>query len=154
MRALTAFLVFAVAAPPIGALILFVAIVAAMLLFGPEGTTFFSGSGMGEFGKAVVLIAAASYLFGGLQALCVAIVAAVTQALRWPGRATFLAVAIAGVATGIGFVLWMVSNSNTPFLSLQSFIFLGVHVGAAVGCWLIMQGILRLFGKALRLGGN
>ena len=56
-----------------------------------------------------------------------------------------MAVVIAGLVTGIGFVSWMVSNSNTPFLSIQSFIFLGVHVGAAGGCWLIMQGILRLF---------
>jgi hypothetical protein len=143
MRALTAFLVYAVAGPPIGALILFGAVVIAMY-YGPEGLAWLQGS-MEEFARGAALVTAVAYLFGGMQALFVAIVAAATQALRWSGRAIFLAVVIAGLMTGVAFMLLMVSKSNTPFLSLQSFIFLGVHVGAAIGCWLITQGTFRLF---------
>jgi len=150
MRALTAFLVFAVAGPPIGALIVLSAAVIAMS-YGPEGLGPFK---LDEFGKVVALGAAIAYVLGGLQALFVAVVAAVAQALRWPGWGSFLAVVIAGLATGIGFVSWMVAGSNTPFLSIQSFIFLGVHVGAAIGCWLIAEGILRLFAKVLQRKSN
>jgi hypothetical protein len=153
MRALTALAVYAVAGPLVGALIVFAAAMIVMF-YGPEGMPSFRDSSLEEFGRGVTLLAGLAYLVGGLQALFVAIVAAATQALHWPGRAAFLAVMIAGFMTGIGFVSWMVSNSNTPFLSIQSFIFLGVHIGAAVGCWLITQGILRLFGEALRPESN
>lgn len=119
------------------------------MLFGPEGRAAFTGTA-DDFGRAVTVVAGLAYLVGGLQALFVAIVAAATQALRWPRRATFPAVVIAGLVAGIGFVSWMVSISNTSFISIQSFALLGIHISAAIGCWLIMQGMFRLMRRVIR----
>ena len=72
MCALTAFLLYAVAGRPIGALILF-GVAAITMFFGPEGSAPFRVS-VEEFVRGTVLIVGLAYLVGGMQSLLVAIV--------------------------------------------------------------------------------
>ena len=150
-RPLIVFLVFAIAGPLVGGVFTIAVLLIAMSQ-GPDGPLL--AGGMEEFEKAAILFVKIVYFVGGLQAVFVALVALLATVLRWGSRASFLAVVVASLVAGIGFVSLMVSNSNTPFLSVQSFISLGVHVATGIVCWLIAHGILRLFGKALLPKGN
>ena len=141
-RPLTTFLVFTILGPAIGGAITLVFAMIAMSL-GPDGP-FFQG-GMEEFQKAIPLFAKLSYLAGSLQATFVAVVALLSTILRWSDRVSFLAVVIASVIAGVVFVMVV----DPRAYAVAFFISAGVHVGAGIGCWLIAQGILRLFGKAL-----
>jgi hypothetical protein len=137
-RPLIVFLVFAILGPPIGGVIAVAALLMAMSL-GPDAPSFKGGAE--EFEKVAVLFVKIVYFVGGLQAAFVALVALLSTTLRWRGLVSFLAVVTAGLAAGIVFV--MVVDRRAPPLAFV--IFVGVHVGAAIGCWLIAQGALRLF---------
>ncbi len=141
-RPLTTFLVFTILGPAIGGAITLVIALVAMAR-GPDGP-FFQG-GMEEFQKAIPLFVKLSYLAGGLQAAFVAFVALLSTVLRWNGRVSFLSVVIASLIAGVVFVMVV----DPRAYAVAFFISAGVHVGAGIGCWLIAQAVLRLFGKAL-----
>ena len=146
-RPLIVFLVFAILGP-FGGGALGVAVLLTAMSLGPDAPLL--RGGMEDLHKAIPLFVQISYLLGGIQAVFLGVVAMSATILRWRSLGSLLSVI--GASLVASFIFVMLVDPRAPRLGF--YIFLGVHLGAGIACWLIAQVVLRLFGKALRPAGN
>jgi hypothetical protein len=146
-RPLIVFLVFAILGPLVGGA-LGVAVLLTAVSLGPDAPLL--RGGMEELHKAIPLFVKISYLLGGIQAVFLGVVAMVATILRWKDLGSLLSVI--GASLVASFVFVMLVDPRAPRLGF--YIFLGVHLGAGIACWLIALVISRLFGRALRPASN
>jgi hypothetical protein len=136
-QAVAVFFIFAIAGPPLGALTLFAiaTVVNPPTSFGQIGT-FFSGIG---------LVIAFSYVFGGLQAAGVGLVAAISRRLGRRERVPLSPVLLASFFTGAAFVVILFSRpEQQPSATIGILAWMmATHFGAGIGCWLIANLLLR-----------
>jgi len=141
-RGFVVLLVFLILGPPLGAFALVAAPIAlteglANLRPPHSAASFIRGASF--FFSPLV------YVFGGVQALLVGLVAGACQ-MRSPARpVALLPVLAAGAVTYGGFLLldyYRASQLPEPQIIL---LFLSVHLGAAFGCWLIANLLLWPF---------
>ncbi|HEY7092880.1 MAG TPA: hypothetical protein VH393_06860 [Ktedonobacterales bacterium] len=144
LMAFVTFLIFAVAGPPLGFLV---------LLF---GGSLLSGS-MRNLAipdlhtlRALGVFSLFAYLLGGLQAALVGLVAALTQYRHSSERIPLLPVVLASLITGVAYVGLMAMKSH-KFAVVDAAAMLGVHVGAGLGGWLIASGLLCLVPRLRRV---
>ena len=146
-RPLIVFLVFAILGPLVGGALGVVVLLTAMSL-GPDAPLL--RDGMEDLHKAIPLFVQISYLLGGIQAVFLGVVAMLATILRWRALGSLLSVI--GASLVASFIFVMLVDPRAPRLGF--YIFLGVHLGAGIACWLIAQVVLRLCGRALRPAGN
>jgi glucan phosphoethanolaminetransferase (alkaline phosphatase superfamily) len=148
LRALATFLVFVPVGPLVG-LVTVTAVIAldrssrlVQLATNPE-----------NFIRLTMLYLSLSYVFGGIPAALVGLVAAVTQyrsrlqraPLRAVLLASFMAALIFLAAFSIPSASW--EREPTSFITALALTVLGLHLTAGIVCWLIANGLLRLSGS-------
>lgn len=136
LQAIGVIFVFGLVGPPLGGVIWFVL----DAIRTPNAVTSTMPHGI-HFNMFVFLLFF-SYLFGSVQALCVGTVAALLQYRNRAQHISFVSVLLASFAVGALFVGFLglkgTQTSITPLV-----ITLALHIGAGVGCWLIVNGFLR-----------
>jgi len=139
------FFVFLVVGPPLGAAILFAL---ATGFVPPHGVP----ASVGLYWRAAQIFGGFSYLFGGLQAAFVGLVAMSAQWRRRSPFAPFWPPLIASMIAAVAFLTLLWSKSrNTSGPDLETIVgFFGLHVGAATGCWLVANASLWPFRNASR----
>jgi hypothetical protein len=123
------FLVFAVLGPPLGGLIVILALTVSSVFGGRTAT----GNEWRYVPAFVAFVLMYSYLLGGLQAAGVGLVAAIAQRAAGHGTVPLVPVLLASIVAGLAtigvFVLWGV-KPDALFVAFM----LAIPVGAAVGC--------------------
>ena len=144
LRPMLTFFVFIVLGPAIGGVTFVVLSLIAGLVsdFGQHGWVFNRPE---AFLGVLVFIQPFAYLLGGLQAFAVAGLAAIFH-LRDPnGSVPLVPVLVGSVLCGSVF-LGLMSRGGVPSIG-ASLLLLLVHLGAGLGCWLIANALLWLFGS-------
>jgi hypothetical protein len=143
--AFAVFPIFTIAGPPLGGL----ALLAGGMLFASPGSLGavrvptlreldFMLRGFG-------LISMFSYLFGGAQASCVGLVAAIAQYLDRQRRIPLIPVLAASLFTGIAFIGIVALKSSQPMTGTMIAGFLALHCAAGIGGWLVASLLLWPF---------
>jgi hypothetical protein len=138
VRPLVVFIVFAVLGPPMGAFIL----IGGLLMIGINASQLPQMPSAFEFAKGMALVTPFSFMLGGVQAAFVALVAAFVNAFRPSGLLPFWPVLIASFLAGAGFVVVIAAYQSNGGLFL---LFVGLHIAAGFGCWLIANAVLWRF---------
>jgi hypothetical protein len=132
------FIVFALLGPPLGGLIVVLALTVSSV-FGSRGMT---ANELRYLPAFVAFVLAYSYVLGGVQAAAVGVVAAMAQRSSARGTVPLLPVLIASVVAGLAsigfFVIWGV-KPEVSFLAVM----LVISVGAGLLCRLICNRIVR-----------
>jgi hypothetical protein len=130
------FLIFLAAGPPFGVLMVWAT--AMFLGHSPPDPSYNLSGHLRTFG----VFAIASYMAGGIQALFLAFVASIAQAASRDGllplRPIFFGAVFVTVAYG---VFMLIRDAGSPAWERLS-IFLVLHVGSAMLCWLVCNAIL------------
>jgi len=133
------FLFFAVAGPPLGSLIVWASAIVLGVVPSPSARDLSAHLG------SLALFAVASYIFGGLQALFVAVVAAIAQSMSRSGLVPFRPVLFASLMASAAYVVFAVVKSE-KLPSWDTLLgFASLHVGTALLCALICNTLLWPF---------
>ncbi|WP_438276200.1 hypothetical protein [Nitrobacter sp.] len=142
-QALAVFVIFLIAGPPIGALtsLLMAAI------FNPTGL--FGGAGIEAVIQGTPFVMFFSYLFGGIQAAVVGMIAAVSR--YYSHRQVVPLSAVLGGCLFVSFALsvlvWAHDRTAHPKMSTPIFsvfwVMLLVNLGAGIGCWFLSNRLVR-----------
>ena len=144
--AIGVFLVFVIAGPPLGLL----SLLAAGTLLAPAGS--FGGTirvptahELDLMLKGFGLFSPFSYLFGGVQAACVGLVAAIAQYHDRVRRVPLIPMLVASFVAGAAFLGIIALKSPQPptFTAIAGF--LALHCAAGIGCWLVANALLWPF---------
>jgi hypothetical protein len=134
------FLIFLAAGPPLGILV-FWAIVIVLRDAPLSFSTYDLSLHLRSFGVFTV----GSYIFGGLQALFVACVAAIAQSMSRAGLVPLLPIILASLFVSAAFAVFVAVKSMSLFFGVVPLLFLGLHVGSGLLCWLICNTVLWPF---------
>ena len=143
-QALGVFFVFLLAAPPLAAL----AWLGINIARNPD-TPLARIQSPGDASALFVIaiwISAFSYVIAGLQAGCIGAFAAWTQYRNPARRVPLIPVLLACVPIGAASLVAMQIFAEVPLPFGAMAFFFSLHFAAAMGCWLIANGLLRLFG--------
>ena len=148
LRALATFLVFVLVGPVVGLVTL-----TAVVAFDRSSRLVELAANPDNFIRLTMLYLSVSYLFGGIPAALVGLVAAVTQYRSRLQRAPLRAVLLASFVTALIFLAafsippasW--EREPTSLITELALVVLGLHLTAGIGCWLIANGLLRLSGS-------
>jgi hypothetical protein len=133
------FLIFLVAGPPLGLLIVWST---AMLLGHSQPDASYNLlAHLRVFG----VFAIASYMAGGIQALFLAFVASIAQAASRDGLVPFRPVLFGALFITAAYAVFMIIKASGPFAWEQWSIFLVLHVGSTILCWLVCNALLWPF---------
>jgi hypothetical protein len=131
------FLIFLGAGPPLGLLVL----MASGIVAGHALSAFSTHDLLAHL-RSLGVFAIVSYGLGGIQALFVACVAAISQAMSPMGLLPFLPVLLACLFVSVAYVSFgMVRNQGLPSWD-NSLLFAGLHFGSGILCWLICSAVL------------
>ena len=136
VAAVMVFAIFALMGPPIAALI-FMGILPLIegRPFGPES--------IDDLVRGIGRLAAIAYVFGGLQMAATGLVAALWLFFRRGARVSFVPVLLAALVLAITAVLVLAYPMSMPAPDPGIVaIVIALHVGAAVGCWVIANALL------------
>jgi hypothetical protein len=146
-RGVVVLLVFLILGPPLGA---FELVAAPIVLTEGLANLRLPHSAASFIHGASFFFSPLVYVFGGVQALLVGLVAGTCQ-MRSPARPVpLLPVLTAAAVTYGGFLLldyYRASQLPEPEIVL---LFLSIHLGAALGCWLIANLLLWPFRRGAR----
>jgi hypothetical protein len=137
------FLIFLAAGPPLG-----------FLLIWATGMIFGQGRPAAPYGLSVYLrtfgfFAIASYIAGGVQALFQAFVASIAQTASRTGLVPFRPVFFGSLFITVAYAgFMMVKRAGPPAWEGLS-IFLFLHVGSTILCWLVCNAVLWPFRRRL-----
>jgi uncharacterized membrane protein len=131
------FLIFLAAGPPLGSLLLWVATTVLGHIPLP-----LSVHDVSVHLQMLGIYAVASYIFGGVQALLVAAVAAIVQSMSRMGMLPFLPVLLACLLASAAYpALTIVKSRSLPAWDMLLLV-AGLHVGSGILCWVICNTIL------------
>ena len=137
------FIVFLVVGPPIA--ILLVSATTLILAHGEPAASYNPSAYLRTFG----FFAIASYIAGGVQALFLAFVASIAQASSRTGLVPFRPVLFGALFITVAYaVFMMIKNAGPPAWEGLS-IFLVLHVGSTILCWLLCNALLWPFRRRL-----
>ena len=139
---LLVFLIFVIGGPPIGFAVLLLES-PLLALLGITAHPVASGPWQAPPLWEVGLFLGASFVFGGAQAVLTGLVAALSFGFSDYTRVSLMAVLVTAVLAGVGFVLLL--RGPVPWGMAAGLIV--VHVGAALGCWLLAAAAIRLAGR-------
>ncbi|HKS61199.1 MAG TPA: hypothetical protein VJT13_05855 [Xanthobacteraceae bacterium] len=145
LRALVTFLVFVLVGPVVGLVTL-----TAVIALERSSRHFELAANPDNFIRLTMLYLSVSYLFGGISAALVGLVAAVTQYRSRLQRAPLRAVLLASFVVALIFVVafsFPYPFWDAPVPLAISLTLVVLHLTAGIGCWLIANGLLRLFGS-------
>ncbi|MEH2552701.1 asparagine N-glycosylation enzyme membrane subunit Stt3 [Bradyrhizobium algeriense] len=133
------FLIFLAAGPPLG-----------FLLIWATGMMFGYGQPAASYGLSAYLwtfgfFAIASYIAGGAQALFLAFVASIAQAVSRTGLVPFRPVFLGSLFVTVAYAVFVMVKSASPPAWERLSIFLVLHVGSTIWCWLICNTVLWPF---------
>ncbi|CAN7663406.1 hypothetical protein LJR220_006287 [Bradyrhizobium sp. LjRoot220] len=133
------FLIFLVAGPPLGALLIWaVLLIWAIISHNPPSVHHYH---LQMVGISVL----ASYAVGGLQSLFVGGVAAIVQSMSRAGLVPFRPVLVACLLAGAAYpVFTILKNQSLPYWEML-LLFFGLSVGSGILCWLICNAVLWPF---------
>lgn len=133
------FLIFLAAGPPFGFLVIW----ATAMIFGASQPV--ASYGPSAYLRTFGFFAIASYIAGGVQALFLAFVASIAQAASRDGMVPFRPVFFGSLFVTVAYALFMiVKSAGLPGWEGLS-IFLVLHTGAAILCWLVCNAVLWPF---------
>jgi hypothetical protein len=137
-KSILVFLIFLVIGPPLIGVLLFA--------FGFSlGSRELPWLDAASFRRMAGFIAVVSYIFGGLQALAVAFVAAAFQSRTPSQLVPLVPVVLASAFAGSVFtVVLAIKGGQLPAFGVIV-LFFGLHLGAGIGCWLIANILLWPF---------
>ena len=133
------FLIFLAAGPPLGFLLIW----ATALAFGVGQPA--ASYDLSAHLKVFSFFAVASYLAGGVQALFLAIVASIAQAASRDGLVPFRAVFFGALFITAAYAVFMVIKDAGKLGWEGLSIFLVLHVGSTIMCWLVCNALLWPF---------
>ena len=133
------FLIFLVAGPPLG--LLLVSATALILAHGEPAASYSLSAYLRMFG----FFAIASYSAGGVQALFLAFVASIAQAVSRTGLVPFRPVFFGALFVTVAYAVFMMVKSAGPPAWERLSIFLVLHVGSTILCWLVCNAVLWPF---------
>jgi hypothetical protein len=133
------FLIFLAAGPPLGFLLIW----ATALAFGvgQPAASYDPSAYLKVFG----FFAVASYIAGGVQALFLAFVASIAQAASRNGLVPFRAVFFGALFITVAYAIFMVIKDAGKLGWEGLSIFLVLHVGSTIMCWLVCNALLWPF---------
>jgi hypothetical protein len=140
-QAMGVFFVFLLVGPPLVALI----VLAIGLVDRPSFARVNSWGDAGSMLLLALFFCAVSYLVMGLQAATMGLVAAFMQYRSPKHRVPLMPVLGAAFVTGTLFLL-IAGGTGGAFTKDSATDFVGLHLAAAIGCWLIANGLLRRSG--------
>ena len=139
---LLVFLIFVIGGPPIGfAVLLLESFLLPLTGITPHAVA--SGPWQAPRFREVGLLLGASFVFGGAQAVLTSLVATLSFGFSDYTRVSLTAVSVTAVLAGLGFVLLL--RGPVPWGMAAGLMV--VHVGAALGCWLLAAAVIRLAGR-------
>lgn len=148
-RAVATFLVFVLVGPFVG----LVTVTVTVVIFGPDKLSNLfqmATNNPGHLTHLAMLYLSLSYIFGGIPAILVGLVAAVTQDRSRLQRAPLWAVLLASLVMALIFfaVIFLqgASGQQPTFLVQALALVVVLHLAVGIGCWLIANGLLRLSG--------
>jgi hypothetical protein len=140
---LAVFFIFLIAGPPIGALTAFLMVA----IFNP--TSLFKGAGIEAVIQGTPFVVFFSYVFGGIQAAVVGMIAAVSRYYSHRQVVPLSAVLGGGlfVSLALSVLLWSYDRTAHPKIPTETFPgfwrILVVDLGAAIGSWLLSNRLVR-----------
>lgn len=154
-RAVFVFVLFLILAPPLGATFLIVGFLSILHALGQGGIDWPSVRmvPLAELSKSMGLFGLLSYMFGGVQAACVAMVVAVVQFKRPSDFVRFVPMLVATLVVAMAVnVIFIARMGMRPELLMLAV--LGAHLGAGIVCWLIANAVLWPFRRRQVLTGT
>ena len=137
------FLIFLAAGPPLGFLLLW----ATAIMFGQGQPA--ASYNLSAYLRTFGFFAIASYIAGGVQALFLAFVASIAQAASRTGLVPFRPVFLGSLFITVAYAgFMMVKRAGPPAWEGLS-IFLVLHVGSTILCWLVCNAVLWPFRRRL-----
>jgi hypothetical protein len=131
------FLIFLAAGPPLGSLLLW----ASAIVVG-YGIRSLLAHDLSFHLRSIGILMVSSYAFGGLQALFVAVVAAIAQSMSRAGLVPLLPILLASLLAGAAHAVFgLVKSELQPRWDVLSF-FVGLHIAAGLLCWLVCNSVL------------
>jgi hypothetical protein len=133
------FLIFLAAGPPLGFLLMW----ATAMILGPGRPA--ASYDLSVYLRTFGFFAIASYIAGGVQALFLAFVASIAQASSRAGLVPFRPVFSGALFVTVAYAIFMmIKNAGPPAWEGLS-IFLFLHVGSTILCWLVCNAMLWPF---------
>ena len=137
------FLIFLAVGPPLGVLVMW----GTALIFGQGQPA--ASYGLSAYLRTFGFFAIASYIVGGVQALFLAFVASIAQAASRTGLVPFRPVFFGALFITVAYAgFMMVKRAGPPAWEGVS-IFLVLHVGSTILCWLVCNAVLWPFRRRL-----
>jgi hypothetical protein len=130
------FLIFLAAGPPFGFLVIW----ATGMIFGQGQPA--ANYGLSAHLRMFGFFAIASYSAGGVQALFLAFVASIAQAVSRTGLVPFRPVFFGALFITVAYAVFLMVKSAGPPAWEGLSIFLVLHVGSAILCWLVCNAML------------
>lgn len=140
---LVVFIVFLICGPPIGFVVLVLGLVVSVavgLVSPTEPAAPWRLPSFDEFGTSLIT----AYVIGGAQAFLTSVAAIISFALSDYTKVSFVAVMGTALAAGLCFLL-VVGGPWISFTHLAAI--LCIHLGAALGCWLLALAAIGIAGR-------
>jgi hypothetical protein len=133
------FLIYLAAGPPLGFLLVW----ATAMIFGQGQPA--ANYSLPAYLRTFGFFAIASYIAGGVQALFLAFVASIAQAASRTGLVPFRPVFLGSLFVTVAYAVFVMVKSASPPAWERLSIFLVVHVGSSIWCWLVCNTVLWPF---------
>jgi hypothetical protein len=130
------FLIYLAAGPPLGFLLVW----ATGMIFGHGQPA--ANYSLSAYLRTFGFFAIASYVAGGVQALFLAFVASIAQAASRTGLVPFRPVFLGSLFVTVAYAVFVMVKSASPPVWERLSIFLVLHVGSSIWCWLICNTVL------------
>jgi hypothetical protein len=134
------FLIFLVAGPPVGILLMWAMVMSLAYILGGLPTR-----DLPLHLRSLSFFMVASYMLGGAQALFVACVAAVVQSMSRVGLVPVRPVLVACLLASVAYPAFMIVADRSPPPWEMLLAWVGLHVGSGLLCWLICNAVLWPF---------
>ena len=133
------FLIYLAAGPPLGFLLVW----ATGMIFGHGQPA--ANYSLSAYLRTFGFFAIASYIAGGVQALFLAFVASIAQAASRTGLVPFRPVFLGSLFVTVAYAVFVMVKSASPPAWERLSIFLVLHVGSSIWCWLVCNTVLWPF---------
>ncbi|UPK05017.1 hypothetical protein [Bradyrhizobium sp. 170] len=133
------FLIFLAAGPPLGFLLIWVT--GMFFGYGQPAASYNLSAYLRVFG----FFSIAAYIAGGVQALFLAFVAMIAQAASRTGLVPFRPVFLGSLFVTVAYAVFVMVKSASPPAWERLSIFLVLHVGSTIFCWLVCNSVLWPF---------